>query len=834
MNHVEKTLGYTITFVPSERAQPSAFQYYDGTVATWRNWLMTPRVGSKEGTAICAASFVEGAQKKSIDNAASCWAIVMDFDHGDLSPEWAMEKLGVHCIMWTTYNHSAQQPRWRLVIPLAAPIPSSAYTPIWHAVDEILGEYADTSAKDAVRIGYLPRYSKTNRDLYRWKIQEGDLLEPLAYFGWDTLPTAPTWADAVKGKTKGGLVEDFEEPASWPSMGKRLDLAKKYFDKVGHGTEEGGRHAVLFKASCKLWWDFALDWDSVLEVLTEINERFNPPKPDAAVWSEVQFGRDRTVGPHAIPQPSDYGASLQWRPPAPERRVLRDTAFSIAAPWDDTLSVPPWMSEAYDDAEEEEPIALDRKMTMTVDHDEDGTPIEIHASRHVLHGEAPDELIHGAPGLIGWVARYILETSSRPSPTIAVAGALSLVSALAARKWCTSTDARSNLFIVSIAPTGGGKAGPKNAISAILRSVKGCSGYLGAAEIASAAGLVNALAIHPVRVFPLDEFGMMLKSIRGDRASSAQVDIVRKIMEIFTTSSSVYEGAAYASKETKPIQFPSLTIFGPTTNETFIAALSGSDTSSGLLNRMIIFHTEQRAALVQEPKRLARDVPEEIIKAVEKLHLYKPKTSIDASEKIGPMHIHNSLMAMVPDICRMTPEAKAIDAQVIDEIERESIENPRLDHYLARHREMVLKIALCSCIARYATDEGTKDKDGVPMIDEKDMNWAIMAVAFHRGYVEEHLSPNLADNDEQRMNNIVLAEIASYEAGCTLTRLTQALYDKIPRKDHRRRALETLMEADFVEEKSIKIGDSQKRSKIFVITKKGLKQLGISKKAPRT
>lgn len=829
-NNVESSLGYVITFAPNQFSQPRDFRYIPATEQLIQSWISSPQLGRKEGSAVCAARFYDDAQTKDLRNAEHCWAIILDFDHCDVSLEWALKKLsGVHCFAWSTYNNEASKPRWRLVVPLKNPIPVQSYFPIWKRLDEDLGEYADTSASDGVRIGYLPRLKDPSaKSAYRYAVQSGDLFDPLEHWGLSELPVEQTWADGKDRHKIGGVPEGFIEPLSWPNTQERVNRARRYFEKVGHGTEEGGRHAVLFKAACKLWWDFAINDDAgVLSILEDINDRFNPPKSGADVWTEVLFGYQRTIGPHAVPQDEKYGNMLEWQPPAPERRVVKDTRFGISAPWVDE-DVPEWMDDAEEVRKGIKPVEY------TIDVDEDGKRITVPAENpNVIRGAIPRELIEDAPGLIGWIAQFICETAMRPLPLMAVAAALSAVSALAARRFCTDTSARSNLWVVGIAPTGAGKAAPRNALTEIFNRAENCASYLGPSEIASGAGLFNQFVSHPVKLFPLDEFGMMLAQFKSRNTSDAKAEVIRRMMQLFTESdNSRAGGTAYSSKEDVRISYPSLSIFATTTASEFFGALSGNDKSSGLVNRMLVWTAPERGKYADNKRRFARDVPKQIIHAVERIHQYTPKTPAFTTNggKAGVRtNAHNSLCAMIPDVVQFTPEAYKLQRQILMQIEDEIAVSESAAEITARHHELVLKVALCSAIARYATEEATMNDDDTPMIDEKDVRWAQIAVAFHRGCIEEGMAGGMANNEAHAINNTILHAIAKKrEEGISRSELTRAVYAKVSDGTKRNKALETLKEAGFIAYRNVTIGGSQKPTQLIFCTKLGYKELGLS------
>ena len=71
-------------------------------------------------------------------------------------------------------------------------------------------------------------------------------------------------------------------------------------------------------------------------------------------------------------------------------------------------------------------------------------------------------------GVLGAHGRHILATAIRPQPWLAVGAALAVLGALMGRKVRTPTNLRSNLYVLGIAESGGGKDHARKAIKEIL------------------------------------------------------------------------------------------------------------------------------------------------------------------------------------------------------------------------------------------------------------------------------------------------------------------------------------------------------------------------------
>ena len=120
------------------------------------------------------------------------------------------------------------------------------------------------------------------------------------------------------------------------------------------------------------------------------------------------------------------------------------------------------------------------------------------------------------PGLVGEIVDWIEASSSMPSREVALAAALGWVAALAGRGFETPRRARTNLFLITVAPSGFGKDLPGACISS-LASASGLDRFIGPARFMSASGLRETLMEQPSVLCILDEFGGFLRQIDGPK-----------------------------------------------------------------------------------------------------------------------------------------------------------------------------------------------------------------------------------------------------------------------------------------------------------------------------
>lgn len=90
-------------------------------------------------------------------NVTSVSCLVLDFDSGAHPEEFAVSWGRFAYVMHTTYQHTHDTQRWRVVFPLAKPVPADEWPNTWEClVRHFGGNSIDASCKDASRIYYLP------------------------------------------------------------------------------------------------------------------------------------------------------------------------------------------------------------------------------------------------------------------------------------------------------------------------------------------------------------------------------------------------------------------------------------------------------------------------------------------------------------------------------------------------------------------------------------------------------------------------------------------------------------------------------------------------------
>ena len=204
-------------------------------------------------------------------------------------------------------------------------------------------------------------------------------------------------------------------------------------------------------------------------------------------------------------------------------------------------------------------------------------------------------------GLLGDAANYILASSARPVPEIALAAAIALLSGICQRQYNVSGTGL-NQYIILIAKTGRGKEAARTGINTHFRAVRdrgqvpSVDQFKGPAAYSSGPAVLKSLIKNPCIVSVLGEFGMTLAQMCDSRANAAMHTMMRVLLDLYGQSGKNGElgESKYSTTErdSPSVHAPCLTILGETTPETFYGSIGEAEIASGLIPRFLIIESK--------------------------------------------------------------------------------------------------------------------------------------------------------------------------------------------------------------------------------------------------
>lgn len=204
-----------------------------------------------------------------------------------------------------------------------------------------------------------------------------------------------------------------------------------------------------------------------------------------------------------------------------------------------------------------------------------------------------DDLI--AHGIVGQIADWITETAIHPQPKLSLAAALGFVAMLRGHKICGGTDLRTNLLIMSMSPTGGGKDHPQKCIIKLAHATGYSKHMLG--EPVSGGGFLTGLtAADRVGLLVIDEVGRFLGNISNKNSGGYQKEIVDYIIKTFSCANSTLYGRQHVDTKKNPridINQPHFCCVGSSVKEKIKQSCTSADVLDGFLNRWIVFDADK-------------------------------------------------------------------------------------------------------------------------------------------------------------------------------------------------------------------------------------------------
>lgn len=384
-------------------------------------------------------------------------------------------------------------------------------------------------------------------------------------------------------------------------------------------------------------------------------------------------------------------------------------------------------------------------------------------AKKLVDPEFPDDCLD-VPGLIGEVMCHNLRTALYPQPELALAGALALMGTITGRKVTDDLGTRTNVYILGLAPSGGGKEHARKINKEILMRA-GAESMIGPERVGSHSGMITAIHEQPAILFQIDEIGRLLSTMKNPGKQPHLYNIGTVLLQLYSSSDSLWIGDAYAeAKKTKRINQPHACVYGTSVPAQFWDSLTAENVSEGLLGRLMAFEAAAGYVPIAKPSRA--EVPSSILDVVKWWLAFEPGGS-------GNLKTQNPVPARI----EFTKQARARLDEHLDQIcRRRSRENESTAAVWSRSGEKTCKLALLFACSRA--------EESLPWVEIDDVERAVRVANWLTRKMLRKAFDYVAENDNEARVKKVLRMVP--EDGITkyeLTRKTQFLRDRRERNE---------------------------------------------------
>jgi hypothetical protein len=400
-----------------------------------------------------------------------------------------------------------------------------------------------------------------------------------------------------------------------------------------------------------------------------------------------------------------------------------------------------------------------------------------------------------SPSLVGRVVRWINSTSQQPQPTFALMNTLCMFGAMFGRRYAMAhLNTRCNLFAIAVAKPGAGKDHSRQRVKELMAAA-GLHQLICGDRFSSGVAILRTLFEFQSRISHLDEMGLYLQSLTAKNAASHQRDIIKTLLEVYSSSSGMYHGQEYADSTNRvrlDINQPNFNFFGTTTPRTLIPALNFDMVDNGTLSRILLVPPFEDYPDTQIPQMTSP--PEDIVKDM--------------------MDSYNVVPAGVGNLTNMPSLPNSPVVPMIVHWEEAAFEEYKLvrewqvkqsrgdDALWVRYGEITVKLAMIEAIARDPIS---------PTVTFEVFKMANDLARWSFNYTADLLVREVAENEIEASHKRVLNFIRKQgELGASSTQLAKSLQGMKARD--RNEILQTLLESgDIVEDVIKKDGPGRDR-----------------------
>lgn len=193
---------------------------------------------------------------------------------------------------------------------------------------------------------------------------------------------------------------------------------------------------------------------------------------------------------------------------------------------------------------------------------------------------------------IGKTIQWVMSNQTIELPELAFATAIHLMGLACARVWRDDSNHQtaSNMYLLSVAPTGSGKEMPRKCAKVFLEEA-GYQHLCGPDKLSSGPGLDWTVAQNKTVGAMPDEVGDLIEQMCSPRAAEYTASISQSLKILYTASSSGHwKGSCRVADEIEGVSYPHLNFWGSTTPSKFFSSMSADKITDGLIGRFTMLY----------------------------------------------------------------------------------------------------------------------------------------------------------------------------------------------------------------------------------------------------
>lgn len=259
---------------------------------------------------------------------------------------------------------------------------------------------------------------------------------------------------------------------------------------------------------------------------------------------------------------------------------------------------------------------------------------EVVESAPVQHREFPVDLTY-APGVLGAMVEYMIDTAMYRSRPVAMATALSVLGMVAGRWWAGPSRSSTVIYSVVIAETGFGKDHYLQCAKAKFLPAAGLAGCLGPGRFMSMSSVYKSIERRPLSLVVMDEVGETLARSFSKKAGTHEQGISTAFLELWSAKFGVVGGSEYAQESAKQYYAPAMNLLGFTTPRSWWESMKEERVLSGFSNRFLVFPTAEEVDPTPPRSSFDEPVPPGIVDGLLRIHAGGNQAP-PGSTRIGP------------------------------------------------------------------------------------------------------------------------------------------------------------------------------------------------------